>query len=69
MDGLILDFLIRNIARITYEDKWLVVNNIDGIIFTVYQRGYNQKYTRTLYDGDNLKEALSALQGECGGEG
>jgi hypothetical protein len=63
-DELIVDFLLKENAGISNGDRWLVVNNIDGIVFTVYSREYGQKYTRTIYDGKDLEAAIMALSGK-----
>ena len=58
----LIDFLKNNNARVTYGDKWLVGHEPNT--WRVYQHPYGARKTITLYDGDNLFEAVSILQGD-----
>lgn len=60
--GRLIKFLNDKDARITCGDRWLVCTLVDGkYIFNVYERKYNQKKTRELYDTDDLEIALYVL--------
>ena len=56
----IREFLQRENARLSYEDKWLVFND-DGE-YEVYQHKYGKKGVRVLYRGSNENEAIMTLK-------
>ena len=62
---LLLDFMSKSQVRLTYKDRWLIVDdNTSHYLFTVYSRQMYQKNTRTLYEGLSLEEAIKILEGE-----
>lgn len=62
MDEL-LEFLASYKARVTYQDKWMIVyqKHEDKMLYTVYQKSYGKKNTVTLYEGNFLSSALLFL--------
>lgn len=61
----LLEFLAEKPARVSYGDRWLCVTS-DGneVTYTVYQRTFGQRKTRTLYDGSTLATAIKWLSGD-----
>lgn len=63
----LIDFLRDSNARVSYADRWLVVDkdedNEDNC-YTVYQKSYGRIKTSTLYEGYYLSTALEFLKGD-----
>ena len=59
----ITTFLKENNARLSYEDKWLVWADA-WCKWQVYQQLYGKR-VRSIYEGDNIEEALQVLKGEA----
>ncbi len=65
MDNKIIEFLVKENARISNGDKWLVVNEDEETCheITVYQVVYRKHVPTILYRGYSLDEALHFLGG------
>jgi len=54
----IIEFLSVENVRITFEDRWVVVNAGE---FIVYQRKFGKRNTQTLYRGLDEEKAVQVL--------
>jgi hypothetical protein len=62
MNRTIQDFLMHNNARISYGNRWLVMDVYEK--YTVYEHRYCAKKVTVLYDGNKESEAIDILSRE-----
>ena len=65
----LIEFLVNQSSHVSYQDRWMCCREEQdefqhSILYTVYQRRYGQRKTRTLYEGFYLSTALQFLQGD-----
>lgn len=63
MDEHLIKFMVENDSRITYEDRWLMIESgVNGYNFVVYQKPHRAKITRIIKSTKYLESALATLK-------
>jgi len=62
---MLLEFLAESNARVSYSDRWLIVEkdkDSEDNCYTVYKKGHGK--AKRLYEGYYLSTAVSFLKGD-----